>query len=61
MPPADLIPVVCPHCGAAFSIDPEVETLVTAPPPDGRPDPDAPMIFRPVCPSCRRRVVVVPP
>jgi hypothetical protein len=53
-----LIPVRCPRCGAFFAIDPEQDTMMSGPPPGGGPDPDAPMVFRPTCPSCQQRVVV---
>lgn len=59
MSESPVIPVHCPHCGASFAIDPDQETLMAAPAPGGRPEPGTPMAFRPVCPKCQRRVVVV--
>ena len=52
-----MIAALCPHCGTRFTIDPELETVTNrashAPAPD-----DAPVTFRPTCPSCRRRLLV---
>jgi hypothetical protein len=52
-----LIPVRCPHCRTPFAIDPNLETAAVSPGPGG-PGEDAPVAFRPVCPSCRQRVMV---
>jgi hypothetical protein len=56
--PVELIPARCPHCLTAFIIDPEVETAdITAG--CGDPPADRPVVtYRPVCPGCRRRLVV---
>ena len=57
MPSRCLIPVRCPNCGTAFAIDPNLETAAVSPEP-GEPGEDAPVAFRPLCPDCRRRILV---
>jgi hypothetical protein len=52
-----LVGVVCPHCGMAFAIDTDKETLASESP-TGVKAPGTPMVFRPVCPACWERVTV---
>jgi hypothetical protein len=56
--PFCLIPVLCPHCGAAFAIDPALETASITDGTGAQPTGDPPVAFRPVCPRCQRRVPV---
>lgn len=58
MTPFCLIPVRCPHCGAAFSIDPATETASITGGCSAGTDGDSPLAFRPVCPRCQQRVAV---